>query len=555
MNDRSTLLPALAAGGIILFYAVLGLVILIPEAVYSGDIGLKYVQARALAASGFESLAIPYPGAVVDPSRQLFPLEPPFIFSVNGEPQSIFSPAAAILQAPAAAVAGIRGLTVISVLAGACVLLCAMTLVGREDRTAVAVVLGLGSPLWFYAVNGWEHAPAVACSTAAFAVAVRWRGAWPALLAGAFVGAGSTLRDEVLLVLPGLLVVLAWRERSVIRPALACVGAVMPLLAAGIIDIAWFDRPAAAHLRHAVHMVQSALHLTSEPNLEIPSLEPFTLRDRYEAVVNYWLFGSTPNALILALAIAVACAAALQVRYRWSLPAALVVAAMCVAAVIDTVGVVLAPRWLAGLVHLAPYCIFAVLPRPAGHDAVWPRLVLITTVIYLMIAFAGVDTSGGKSLGPRLLLPLVPLLATAAIVQIRAYARGASVVQRATGWMGVALCVLAVALHLGGAVPAYYGRNVEDGAALLVAKTAREPILVADDPFTAQLFLPLYYQKILLLADTHEKSGAIARALVDRREGGGVLLVSRFPAPAVRLDPLQVQEIWRIGRMTLQYWR
>ena len=553
MTDRSVVTPAAAAGVIIVFYAVLGLIVLIPEAVYSGDIGLKYVQARALAASGFESLAIPYPGAGLDPSGQLFPLEPPFVFVVNGAPQSIFSPAAAILQAPAAAVAGIRGLTLISVLSAASVLLAAMALVGREDRTAVAVVLGVGSPLWFYAVNGWEHAPAVACTTVAFVVALRGRGSWLAMLAGGLVGVGSTLRDEAFLVLPGLLVVLWWRERSLMRLLAACAAAFLPLLTAALIDIAWFDRPAAAHLRHAVHMVQSALRLTSEPNLEIPSLEPFTLRDRYEAVVNYWLFGATPNPLIVALAIGVTVAAAAQIRYRWSLPAALVVAAVSVAALIDTIDVLLAPRWLAGLLHLAPYTIFAVLPGPGA--APWPRLVLVTTVSYLVIAFAGVDTSGGKSLGPRLLLPLVPLLATAAIVQIRAYTRSLSVVQRATGWMGVGLCALALALHLGGAMRAYYVRNAEDGAALLIAKAAREPIVVADDPFTAQLFLPLYYQKILLLADTHEKSGAIARALVDRPESGGVLLVSRFPAPAVRLDPLQVQEIWRIGRMTLQYWR
>lgn len=554
MTDRSVVTPAAAAGVIILFYAVLGLIILIPEAVYSGDIGLKYVQARALAASGYESLAIPYPGAGVDPSGQLFPLEPPFVFVVNGAPQSIFSPAAAVLQAPAAAVAGIRGLTLISVLSGACVLLAAMALVGREDRTALAFVLGLGSPLWFYAVNGWEHAPAVACTTVAFAVALRGRGPGLAMLAGGLVGAGSTLRDEAFLLLPGLLVVLWWRERSLIRLLAACAAASLPLLAAALIDIAWFDRPAAAHLRHAVHMVQSALRLTSEPNLEIPSLEPFTLRDRYEAVVNYWLFGATANPLILTLAIGVTGAVAAHIRYRWSLPAAIVVAAVSVAALIDTIDVVLAPRWLAGLLHLAPYTIFAVLPGPGG-GAPWPRLVLVTTVSYLVIAFAGVDTSGGKSLGPRLLLPVIPLLATAAIVQIRAYTRGHSVVQRVTGWMGIGLCALALALHLGGAMRAYYVRNAEDGAAVLIARAAREPILVADDPFTAQLFLPLYYQKILLLADTHEKSGAIARALADRPESGGVLLVSRFPAPAVRLDPLQVQEIWRIGRMTLQYWR
>jgi hypothetical protein len=40
--------PRTLLGVFALFYAVLGLWVLAPEAVYSGDIGVKYVQARAL---------------------------------------------------------------------------------------------------------------------------------------------------------------------------------------------------------------------------------------------------------------------------------------------------------------------------------------------------------------------------------------------------------------------------------------------------------------------------------------------------------------------------
>ena len=47
-----------------------------------------------------------------------------------------------------------------------------------------------------------------------------------------------------------------------------------------------------------------------------------------------------------------------------------------------------------------------------------------------LIAFAGVDTSGGKSLGPRLLLPLLPLLSVSAVMVIAAYLRSSSRVDR-----------------------------------------------------------------------------------------------------------------------------
>ena len=82
----------LALAAVILFYAVLGLVVLAPESVYSGDIGVKFVQARALADHHFRSLDIPYRGEFLDPARTYFPLRPPFVMNTGGETQAIFPP-------------------------------------------------------------------------------------------------------------------------------------------------------------------------------------------------------------------------------------------------------------------------------------------------------------------------------------------------------------------------------------------------------------------------------------------------------------------------------
>lgn len=57
---------------LVLSYAVLGLVILSPATVYSGDIGVKFVQARSLAANRFASLDLAYPGEFLDPAREFF---------------------------------------------------------------------------------------------------------------------------------------------------------------------------------------------------------------------------------------------------------------------------------------------------------------------------------------------------------------------------------------------------------------------------------------------------------------------------------------------------
>ena len=142
-------------------YAVLGLRVLESDAVYSGDIGVKFVQARALAATRFTSLDIPYPGQFLDQSRQFFPLRPPFVMATGGETQAIFSPASAVVQALAVAFAGIRGMILLSLAAGLVILAAAWRLAEERDGVAVLLSLAIAGPLWFYAISGWEHAPAI----------------------------------------------------------------------------------------------------------------------------------------------------------------------------------------------------------------------------------------------------------------------------------------------------------------------------------------------------------------------------------------------------------
>ncbi len=154
-------------------YAALGLIVLAPEAVYSGDIGVKYVQARALAEHRFTSLDIPYPAEHLDPARAFFPIRPPFVMSVGDETHAIFSPVSAVVQAVAVGVADLRGLIALSVLAAAVVLYATVRLAPAGLEVPVLLTIGLAGPLWFYAVSGWEHALAVACGTAAYACAMR----------------------------------------------------------------------------------------------------------------------------------------------------------------------------------------------------------------------------------------------------------------------------------------------------------------------------------------------------------------------------------------------
>jgi hypothetical protein len=562
MSERLTWIAAAAVVG---FYVWLGFVVLVPEAVYSGDIGVKYVQAQALSEKRFASLDIPYPGDFLDPAREFSPLRPPFVIKTAGETQAIFPPASALLQAVAVRAAGFPGMVAVSIVAAAVVLIASWRMAPPGFGLAIVLAIGLGGPLWFYAVSGWEHAPAVAFGTAAFAVALRSQRS--PFVAGALVGAGAALRDEVMLLAPGLLFAVWIRERGWRRLVAATAGVAVPLILAGAIEVWWFHRPPAAHLRHAVHLLQSALHLTSEPNPDVPVLRPMTPRERYDTVVTYWMFGRGTDRQVAVFVAGLL--AALFVRWKWRSSAGLLVWLLAFGATTagDVWEVLTAPKWLAGLIRVAPYAVFAILPMALGSDpgrqlthplGADPRrgfqsIVAVTTVAYLLIAYAGVDTSGGKSLGPRLLLPLIPLLCASAIVVIASYLRSSKLFDRAVGWTGVTMVLMAVAIHLGGTVPAYVQRNADDAAVVVAAAASPVRIVVVDDMYTAQLLFPLYNRKIIMLADTVEAGGRLGALLAQQRLDA--LLLSRNVEPTIALPPLRLERTDLKGRMVVQTYR
>jgi hypothetical protein len=542
--------------GIGLYYAVLGLVLLSPDAVYSGDIGVKYVQAQSLVRQDFRTLDIYYPGEFLDPERTFFPLRPPFVMTSAGATQAIFPPTSAVVQALAVAVLGYRGLILLSVVSGVAILWATQALVPDVDRRRVVFALGLASPLWFYAVSGWEHAPAVALGTAGFAAAFAGGSRWSALAAGLLVGGGAALRDETILLMPGVLLALWLRDRSWRSLVFAAVGAALALGVAGAVEVLWFQRPAAAHLRHAVHVLQTAFGISDAPNPELPVLAPMTLRERYETVVQYWLLGYGIQFWIAIGAAVYALGLLLRFVFKSSIGILLAVAGACALAWIDLHEVVTAPKWLAGLMRVAPYSLFAFLPPPRAvtGDSRLPLVVVLTSIAYLAIAFAGVDTTGGKSLGPRLLLPLLPLVVASALIRIRAYVSAPSRIDRLIGFAGVALVLMTLVIHVYGTTYAYYHRNRIDARVVEILRASPERLVIADDVFTAQLLLPLYDRKIVLLADSPEAGAALAALLVRERITSAVV-VSRHIVHALRLDPLRLESVERHPRMRIDYWR
>jgi hypothetical protein len=555
-RSRAVVVPAALVVVITAYYAVLGLAVLRPQAVYAGDIGVKYVQAQALVSNRFRSLHIPYEGEFLDPQGRFNPLRPPFVMFVGGTTQAIFPPASTVLQAAAVAVAGFRGMVLLTVLAAGLILYSALRLSPARDATAVVFVLGLASPLWFYAISGWEHAPGVALGTLGFALVWGAGGRSFPLLAGLAVGAGATIRDEVILLVPGLVLAVWLKERRVRPVAASLAGVVVPLALAMALEVWWFERPAAAHMRHAVHVLQSALSATDEPNPDVPVLRRMTDREKYEAVVQYWILGYGDDRWIATFTGAGAAAVLIRAATGSAIPLLVWLGGIIGLALIDWHELMTAPKWLAGLLRVAPYLVFVLFPRPRGSsdDRTLQVVALATAGAYLGLAFVGADTHGGKSLGPRLLLPLLPLLAVPAVMQIRAYAQRGAGVERWVGYGGVLLVVMSLMMHVLGTTRAYVVRNRDDSSAIVALARSPAGVVVADDMFTAQLLLPLYKRKVILLADSPGLQAELGRLLADQRVPEAVL-VTRRPGADLSLPPLRLDREEQLGRMLLKYFR
>jgi hypothetical protein len=440
----------------------------------------------------------------------------------------------------------------VTIVAGLVTLWAVARMASPELRAATLLAAGLAGPLWFFAVSGWEHAQAVACGAVAFAIALRGSNARAAALAGAVLGLGVTQRDEVILLVPGLLAVVWVRTRDWRPMAAAVAGVAAVVLAGTALDVWWFKRPPAAHLRHAVHVLRGAW-LGSEPGTDVPTLHPFTFRERYETVVRYWLAGYAQDTAIAVFAVALAAALLLRRGIGTSAGIVIWLAAVLALAVADMIDVVSAPKWLAGLQRVSPYLVFAILPPPRGR--VWTPMraaFAFTAVVYLALAFGGADTTGGKGLGPRLLLPLFPMLTVAAIAAIHEYLKAAPRAERAAGVVGVLLVAVSLVTHAAGTVPAYIVRNRDDGSAIMAVKAAPERIVVSDDPFTAQLLMPLYFRKMLFVADTPYLAHELAVRLAAERVGS-VLLVARDEV-RVGLAPLRRSSSERRGRFIIERW-
>ena len=541
---RATLL--IAAGSLALLVTLAPLVF--QEHSFSSiDTAIKLIQSHELSRSGYRSMALSYPARDLDPTEHFLPFEDPFVFLSAGRWQSIFSSFYAVLTAGLLPY-GVRWLVALAIAGVVVAVTSTSRLMGAHPLAGPMALVA--TPIWFYGLVPNETPLALGCGVAAMAVASSMRGPRGDWISGLLLGVSSLLRDEFLLLAPGMLFARHMAGTPVRQLPRALVAIGVPILVMSALDHWWLERPMLAHLRHAVPGFEALL---PRSRARLPELPVMGWHERLTTVVEYWLLGV--GGLIGAAALAVWIGLA---HWRRSLTPVLVAALVATAAllhVVDLATLVPAPRIMAGLLRLSPFLLLAVLPRANGAPAPpLVRLVWVTAGCYLAIVMLTINTEGGKPTGPRLIIGLWPLLMAAALETLSSY-----VVVVRQAWTarvtvagGAILLIGSVVMEMAVVLPARIGRSTEDAEAARIVRAIDDQVIVMDTMFEIQMVGTLHFERKLLLGrqrQWHE----LSRALADR----GVTRfthVARFPTELPRFPEYRRAEVWEPGRFIISRW-
>ena len=177
--------------------AALAFVWLPADAFFSSDEGVKFIQLRALAESGFRDARIVWPGDELGLERRHAVVER--FFELRGG--VLYAPHPllfALASAPGWLLLGFRGLYFLPLVAGAATVLLTVKLArafGARRPWFAGAVVAFASPIFFYSLCYWEHTAAVALWLGGFALLLK-RSPARLVLTGVVWAFGAALRPE-----------------------------------------------------------------------------------------------------------------------------------------------------------------------------------------------------------------------------------------------------------------------------------------------------------------------------------------------------------------------
>jgi hypothetical protein len=481
---------------------------------YCMDAGPKALQTVALLESREVPRAFPYPGRDLDPEGDCLPDS---MVRAGSGAVSLFPVLLPVLSAPAYALGGGRALLLVpffgAVAAAWLVGRLARRLAGPAAEAPAAVTALLATPLAFYALTYWEHAPACALALGALLALARGcdgeGGAASWWLGGALLALAAGMRSELVVLLPLALapVVVAASRRRLAGVLTAAAG-----VAAGVGAIALLQRAVLGawlplHVTHNAALGKLPLHLPGE---WVALLAKFFAPDGWCGAA----------AILWAAALIVAVLPGLRRRRAIALPLALAAAVAPAAAALLPAAV----RWLGGVrptaaffphaatptwLALAPLPAVLLLSAPAARRPA--RVLLGGAAVWLVAASALLwplpqDTAqwGARQWLPALCLGIALLFGTPADAGAHRRARAAL--------LGGALVSGALVTALGVALLLHAVRGNGVLVARLLAATGPGEAVVTDTMYLPEFAAWSWRQRTFLYC----RDRAVFTALVDR---------------------------------------
>jgi hypothetical protein len=538
---------------IVAAYAVFAYAILDTGSFPTIDAVVKTLQARALLSSHFTSQVLPYPGRSIDPNDSFFPMSPPHVFHTEAGWQGIFPTGVALVNAPLL-LFGLEGITLGSLAASFAVLIVCVRLTRVEPRWGLAALLGLGTFLWGYAVLPWEHMPALALSTAAFLCLqhTSFRGA---ILSGALLGGAACLRDESLMLLPGLMFVCWRRSRDYRLLLLIIAGVIVCPSVVALLDATVYQRPVAAHLRHAVPFGEQWMPVSQHaPGL--PLLTRMSWERRYDIVIHEWILGIRGGHIFPILTATFALLAVLRRTAFAAIGTSILVSMLLALHVAELLSLFHAPEVIAGILRWSPILVFALLPSARdSRPAPGRSEALVTMGCFTVGALATVSTHGGFQLGPRLMLPVLPFAAIAAWEGWMSYRVAAPRTAQARFiWFGgCALLAGSICMQVVNQSAFLEFNKREQGEADWLQASATGAVVI-DDSETVCVPGPVMDSVPVFLATSQDRATTLARMLANAQVESLVFVSRERPPQDMSFDPYVRKARLRTKTTLLQEW-
>jgi len=442
----------------------------LPRSLFSGDEGIKLAQIQGLDATGYRDGALLYRGQDSDPKNALHPLKSAgFTYEVDGRVYGTYTLIYPALAVPIYRALGFAWVWLLSWLGLAIMLIASARIAARvtgSERVAAWSVLAIGfaTSTGLYACTIFEHTLAGGCLLSAIAILAGPVTPRRAVAVGATFALAAAMRTELLVFGPSLLLLCAWRFarawRAYVHVAIggACVLAMFVAVNLAL-SKAWHPTLLASEGAAQSTFADRACHLVA-------------------ATLHGWGYAAVWGTLVAAVIF--------RRRTRVVTALGLIVGALWIlltCRAIATMGV----RPVVGLFTTAPIVAAGLVWRRSASAKLLAAAALFVAILVVLPKRGAI---GGLELGPRYLIPVLPLLVIAAVDAARA--------SRMRIACAVVLGLAGMAALVANARSQFSIRQL--GANIVeVADQAGADVVTSDVWWVAQLATPVQADRIVLV--------------------------------------------------------